>query len=286
MNDKNGYHYSNFFKAMPALVWQMLFFYIPLLFVIGSSFFSEHDGSLVFTFGHYKTVFKLVYFTIIGRSFGLALTTALVCLLIGYPLAYYIAVKKRSLKNIFLFLLIVPFWTNFLVLMYAWFFVLDPLGLINSTLLYFNLIDKPLILLNNYFSVILVMAYAYLPFMVMPIFTGLEKIDLTLIEASRDLGASMVQTFIRIIVPLSLPGIRTGLLLVFVPAFGEFVIPMIIGGDKNMYVGSLISHFFFIDRNAYAGSAFTVLAIGALFIVVGIVAWFAQTRKAVSAHDD
>lgn len=286
MNNKNGYSYAHFFKAIPAIVWQVLFFYVPFIFVVASSFFQEKAGHLFVSLYNYRSVFKLVYLEIIGRSFGLALTTALVCLLIGYPLAYYIAIKKRSLKNIFLFLLIVPFWTNFLVLMYAWFFVLDPLGLVNSLLMYFNIIGKPLVLLNNYFSVVLVMSYAYLPFMVMPIFTILEKIDLTLIEASRDLGASMVQTFLRIIVPLSLPGIRTGLLLVFVPAFGEFVIPMIIGGDKNMYVGSLISHFFFIDRNPYAGSAFTVLAMLALFGVVGGFALISQGRRGAHSHDD
>jgi ABC-type spermidine/putrescine transport system permease subunit I len=134
-------------------------------------------------------------------------------------------------------------------------------------------------LMNNYFSVVLVMVYSFLPFMVMPLFSTLETLDLSLVEASRDLGATTTQTFFKIIVPLSMPGIRTGFLLVFVPAFGEFVIPMLIGGDKNMYVGSLISHFFFIDQNPYAGGAFTVISSLALFFIVGVAAFFMQDKR-------
>lgn len=264
----NSQQLSYFFKAVPALVWQVLFFYLPLIFILGVSFKSVQG---YFTLEHFVRLFDSVYLIVILRSISLALFTSMICFFIGYPLAYYMAIRKREWRNFFLFLLIVPFWTNFLVLTYAWFFVLDHDGIVNELLLKLGIISEPLSMLNNYFSVLLVMVYSFLPFMVLPLFTILEKFDLTLIEASRDLGATMRQTFMNVIFPLSLPGVKTGFLLVFVPSFGEFVIPMLIGGDKNMYVGTLISHFFFVGQNKYAGSAFTVLSSLVLFLMIALI---------------
>lgn len=257
---------SSFFKAIPALLWQLLFFYIPLLFVIVLSF---TDGTLSgFTVKNYILLFDVVYGSIILRSLFLASLTAIACLLVGYPLAYFIALKKRSLKNIFLFFVILPFWTNLLVLTYAWFFILDRDGLLNSLFISLGILSEPVALINNFFAIILVMFYCYLPFMLMPLFSVLEKFDLNLIEASKDLGANQWQTLWNVIIPVTMPGIKAGFLLVFVPAFGEFVIPLLVGGDKYMFVGSLISHYFLIGQNKFAGSAFTVLSSCILFVII------------------
>lgn len=253
---------SYFFKTAPAFVWQLLFFLIPIAFLLAFSFLQSDDNSrwgYSLTLVHYKQLLSFDYVKIIIRSFVIAVTTALLSLLIGYPLTYYIALKKRAWKNIFLFFLVLPFVTNLLVLTYAWNFVLDKDGLLNQLLLFLHIIPAPLPLLNNYFAILLVMFYCYLPFMIMPLFTSLEKFDRSLIEASHDLGATQIQTFFKIILPMTWPAIQTGFLLVFIPAFGEFVIPLLMGGDKYMFVGSVISHYFFVGQNRPLGAAFTLL---------------------------
>jgi len=161
-----------------------------------------------------------------------------------------------------------PFWTNFLIQLYAWFFLLERNGLVNTFLLRIGLISAPLQLTNNFFAIFLVMFYCYLPFMIMPLYTVLEKLDDTLFEAAADLGSDPWHTFFRITLPLSRSGIRTGFFLVFVPAFSEFVIPALLGGARYMFVGSLISHYFLIARNTFVGAAFTCL-VG--LVLVGIV---------------
>ncbi len=253
---------SYFFKTAPAFVWQLLFFLIPIAFLLALSFIQSDSNSwwgYSLTMAHYEQLLSFDYVKIIIRSFFMALITALLCLFVGYPLTYYIALKKRAWKNIFLFFLVLPFVTNLLVLTYAWNFVLDKDGLLNQLLLFLHLIAEPLPLLNNYFAILLVMFYCYLPFMIMPLFASLEKFDRTLIEASHDLGATQTQTFFKIILPMTWPAIQTGMLLVFIPAFGEFVIPLLMGGDKYMFVGSVISHYFFVGQDRPVGAAFTLL---------------------------
>ncbi len=254
-------HESFFFKAVPALVWQFLFFCIPLSLLVVQSFLADDDALSVknLTLRFYRSLLNYEYVHIIVRSLLMASGTALVCLLVGYPLVYYIALKKRAWKNFFLFFLILPFVTNLLVLTYAWQFVLDKDGLINQFLLSIGIIHEPLLMLNSFFAIFLVMFYCYLPFMIMPLFTSLEKFDLTLVEASQDLGANNYQTFFKIILPLTIPAIQTGLLLVFVPAFGEFVIPLLMGGDRYMFAGTLISHLFLVGQDRSLGAAFTLM---------------------------
>lgn len=267
---------SSFLKSVPAVIWQALFFYVPVFLIIFLSFFKNYQPSLY----HYQQLFDLAFFKIIFRSLILATTTTIMCLLVGYPIAYFIAIKKRTWKNVYLFFLVIPFFTNFLVLTYAWYFILDYDGLLNSMLLGLGIIQQPLRILNTNLAIFLVMFYAYLPFMIVPLFTILEKFDMTLIEASRDLGATATQTFFRVIFPLSLPAIKVGVLLVFVPAFGEFVIPLLVGGGKDMYVGSVISHYFFIGQNAYAGAAFTVMASIVLFSIMTFIIFCMKSKTA------
>lgn len=258
---------SSFFFAVPALVWQVLFFYVPLLVVLGLSITKKGDLSAWrgLTFEHYTLFFQWTYGAIIARSFFIALGTMLLCLLGGYPVAYYMACRARGWRNVLLFMIIVPFWTNFVVQVYAWFFVLEKHGLLNSVALRLGLIQQPIGILNSLFAVYLVMLYCYLPFMIMPIYSSLEKFDLRLLEASADLGASAWRTWYRVTLPLSAPGIKTGCLLVFVLSFGEFLIPELMGGGKLLYMGSLIAHYFLIARSMHEGAALT--GISCLFLL-------------------
>jgi spermidine/putrescine transport system permease protein len=267
----------SFFMAAPGIIWQFLFLCVPLVIICAVSFVDTTGESIQFSFVHYSHFFKLLYFKIIGRSFVLAFTTATLCLVCAYPLAYYTAFHLNRAKNLMLFFLLLPFWTSLLVLAYAWFFVLEKYGLINNMLLHLGVIETPVTLLNTHFSVYMVMLYCYLPFMTLPIYSILEKLDKRLIEASLDLGASPWQTLRAIIFPLSMSGIRTGFFLVFIPAFGEFVIPSLLGGAKEFYVGSLIVHYLLVSRNQYEGAAFTLLS-GLILACVSYVLyrWFNQ----------
>lgn len=257
-----------FFFSQPALIWQILFFYLPILFVVFISFKTNDSGLLEgFTLQNYISFFSPAFLYILVRSFFLAFFSSILCLLIGYPVAFYIARKADRWKNLMLFFLMLPFWTNMLVQLYAWFAVLENKGLLNMLLLHLGIISEPLTLLNNTFAVYLVMVYYYLPFMIIPIYAILEKLDEAYIEASRDLGANNVQTFYHVILPLSMSGVMTGFFLVFVPAFGEFVIPGLVGGNKYMYVGTLISYYYLVARNEPLGAAFTVASCMALVLV-------------------
>lgn len=216
-------------------------------------------GLFDLTLEHYAALFDGAYLRIIARSALLALCVTVSCLLMAYPAAYFLALRVHERwKNILLFLLTLPFWTNFLILVYSWVFVLDHHGLINTILLKIGIVREPLHMINNMYAIFVVMVYYYLPFMMMPLYSILEKIQHELLEASMDLGATHWQTFRRITVPLSMSGVKTGIFLVFVPAFGEFAIPAIIGGGQQMFVGSLISHYFLITRDSQLGAAFTI----------------------------
>lgn len=262
-----------FLLIMPALIWQVLFFYVPLMWVIYLSLTKVGAPLFSFTLQHYGLLFEYTFFKIIGRSLFLAFFNALICLMLAYPIAYFVARSRPHLRNLFLFLLILPFWTSFVVHVYAWFYVLDSNGLINSLLMKAGVISEPLAMLNSMFAVFLVMIYCYLPFMVMPLYSALEKFNWTLLEASMDLGATPAKTFFKITVPMTLPSIKTGFFLVFVPSFGEFVVPVLLGGGKKMFVGSLIYHYFLVARDSVTGAAFTCLSSGILVIACLIITW-------------
>lgn len=249
-----------FFWSTPALVWQILFFYVPLLFVIITSFRQWGQGGIL-TLDPYKACFTWSFLYIIIRSLSFALCTASCCLLIGYPVAYYIARKATFWKNTLLFFLVLPFWTNMLVQVYAWFAILEHKGILNHSLMKMHVIAQPLSLMNTPFAIYLVMIYYYIPFMVIPIYVILEKLEDEYLEASADLGATPVQTFFRVTLPLSISGITTGFFLVFVPAFGEFVIPGLMGGNKFMYVGSLITYYYLNVRDVSTGAACMVISL-------------------------
>lgn len=250
-----------FFCAVPAVVWHIFFAIVPVVIILLMSFRVVDDGGLLaWSLEHYVAICTQNHALILLRSLFLAAFTAITCLVMGYPVAYYLAFYAARWRIFLLLLVALPLLTNFLTLAYAWFFVLDRTGLLNRLLLFFNIIGEPLIFVYTMPAVLCVMVYCFLPFMIMPLYAALEKIDRRLLEASQDLGATPWQTFLRVTLPLSLSGIKTGLLLVFIPAFGEFVIPIVVGGSRYLYVGSTIMHYLMHPASERIGGAFTVVS--------------------------
>lgn len=246
--------------GMPALLWQILFFIIPLCCIIGLAFAGK-------PFHYFMPFFDMVYARVIMRSLSLACINSIICLLVAYPLTYFLAFRVGRFRIFGLFLLIVPFWTNFLLHIYAWFFVLERNGFLNTLLLSTGLISQPLDLLNSPAAVMIMMVYYYMPFMILPLYTQFEKFDTRLSEASMDLGATWLQTMYHVLLPATLPGIISGFFLVFVPSFGEFAIPELMGGDRYMYVGTLVSYCVLGAETASYGAAFTLLSSCVLILV-------------------
>lgn len=241
----------------PALAWQIFFFVIPIIFVIQMSFCLSLFSGM--TLEYFAEVLRVSHILVVFRSLFLASITAISCLIIGYPVAYYVAIcAPARIKSTLIFLIMLPFLTNLLVQVYAWFFILEKNGILNKilSLLGFNFGH----LLNSQFSMHLVMFHVYLPFMIMALYPILEKINIRLIECSLDLGASYLQTVCRVIIPLSIQGIKTGFFLVYVTAFGEYAIPSLIAGQKKYFVGTLISEYFFIGKDWNVGAAFTCMS--------------------------
>lgn len=200
-------------------------------------------------------IFNDAYLAIFGRSAILALLAMIFSLLIGFPVAYYMAMQPPERRNLLVFLVTIPFWTNLLIRTYCWILILRDTGLINNALLSWGLIDTPITLLYTDGAILLGLVYTYVPFMVLPIYASLEKLDVRLIEAAHDLYADRVQAMQRIVVPLALPGIVAGSILVFIPALGTFIQPDLLGGGKRLMIGSLIQLQFASSRNWPFGSA-------------------------------
>ncbi len=259
-----------FFAGSPTLLWQLLFFYLPLGAMVVSSLlsFSSSGEWIGFTLEKLLHFLDPTYLKVIGASLLLALSNTTLCLLVAYPLAYFMTFPGRRYSGLMLFFLIIPFWTNFLLHVYAWFFVLEREGIINQLLSWLHLTQQPLHLLNTIPSIMVMMLYYYLPFMLLPIYSSLERFDHKLIEASLDLGAGSWHTVRRVIIPLSGRGIRSGIFLVFIPSFGEFAIPELMGGDKWVFAGNVISRFVLGDQTEEYGAAFTVAAGAVLLLAI------------------
>lgn len=240
--------------GVAPFVWQFLFFVLPLTLLIFSSLI---EGSYV-SLAKFKPFLHTSYTKSIIASLVMAFVTAILCILTAFPLAYTLSFKIKKYKNILLFLILIPFWTNFLIHVYSWFYVLETDGILNQFLSYFNLLTVQKSHLNTSYAIILMLVYYYLPFCLLPIYSGLERIDVKLIEASYDLGAGFWGTFKKIILPMCKVSLRSGFFLVFIPTFGEFAIPELMGGDKFMFSGSVISHFLLGDGTVLLGSAFAI----------------------------
>ena len=277
--------------------WLGMFFLLPLLIVLKISlarsaigippytplFFDDGSGLKIhatlanFALLASDDLYLRAYLGALGNA---ALATTL-CLVLGYPVAYAIARSPGRWRLLLLFLVMLPFWTSFLIRVYAWIAILKPNGLLNQLLIAIGLITTPLPLLNNAFSVELGLVYSYLPFMILPLYGSLSALDESLLEAAADLGARPIRAFLGVTLPLSLPGIAAGSLLVLIPAIGEFVIPDLLGGADTLMIGKVLWDEFFNNRDWPAASAVAVVLVAALAIPILLAQKFlAQERAA------
>ena len=259
----------------PPFLWLLLFFLLPLGIVAAISLSQATDtippyaplvvhGPSGFetaaTLGNYRLVVEGDFHPYVNSLIYAAAATAL-CLLIGYPLALAIARAPKSWRNLLLFLVVLPFWTSLLIRVYAWIAILQPTGLINRVLQGLGLTHAPLMLIYNDFAVVLGLVYGYLPFMVLPLYGSLSSMDEALVEAAADLGGSPARVFRAVVLPLSLPGVAAGALLVFIPAIGEFVIPDLLGGPSTLMLGTLLWQEFFAEVDWPAASAVAMVLV-------------------------
>ncbi|MEZ8035212.1 spermidine/putrescine ABC transporter permease PotB [Vibrio crassostreae] len=235
----------NLQNAIVALitVWLVLFVMIPNIMIIGTSFLTRDEANLIemtFTLDNYVRLADPLYFKVLMHSFYMAIVATLLCLIIGYPFAYIVAKMPAKWRPIMLFLVIVPFWTNSLIRTYGLKIVLGTQGVLNKSLLALDIIDKPLRIMYSETAVMIGLVYILLPFMILPLYSAIEKLDDTYLEAAKDLGANKLQTLLKVVLPLTMPGIIGGCLLVLLPALGMFYISDLLGGAKNLLIGNVI----------------------------------------------
>ncbi len=241
----------------PSRIWMALFFIAPLLIVVAYSLLTRGDYGGVekpWTLESYARVIDPLYGEILVRSLLMAAAATVICLALGFPLALFIS-RSGARRNLYLQLVTLPFWTSFLVRTYAWLFLLRDTGLINTLLMRVGLIAHPLPLLYNDGAVLLGLVYGYLPFMVLPLYATIEKLDPALLEAAADLGAKPFRALLRVTVPLALPGMLAGAVLVFIPCLGAYLTPDLLGGGKTVMAGNLIQNQFTTARDWPFGSA-------------------------------
>lgn len=257
--------------SYPYIVWMLIFIVVPLLLVLIYSFTSGdiHDpSSLTFSTGSYAKFIDVIYLSVLGKSFWLAFVSTVLCLIFGYPVAIIISKADIKHRSLLLLFFLVPIWMNFLLRTYAWMAILSPNGFLNNFL---ELIGLPkLEIMPGQTAVVLGMVYNFLPFMVLPIYTVLSKIDKSVLEAAMDLGANKIITFIKVILPLSVPGIISGITMVFMPAVSTFVISRLLGGGKELLVGNLIEQQFTVQRDWHFGSALSIILMIMILISMAI----------------
>ncbi len=249
-------------------VWLFIFGFIPIGFVLVASFLSKdalHLMVLPFTLTHYKAFFSALMGHVMLRSTGMAVVTTAICLLLAYPFSYFMVRSKH--QSVLLLLIIIPFWTSSLVRTYALVAILKFNGVLNLLLLKLHIITTPLSLLYSNFAVLSGLVYTLFPFMVLPLYTHMERFDFQLLEAAEDLGASRLALFTRVFLPNTTRGIVSGVLLVFLPAMTLFYIPNVLGGARSILIGNLIQNQFFVAENWPAGAATSVL-LTAIFLVL------------------
>lgn len=254
----------------PAMGWLAFFFIVPMLIVVAVSFASRTPyGQVIFEWSleSYQRLLEPLYLRIFANTLWVSFLTTFLTILMGYPLAYYIVQLPKKWQQPGLILVMVPFWINFLIRSYAWVIVLRSQGLINSLLLKFGFIERPMQLLYNDAAVMVGMVYALLPFMVLPIYVALEGLDWRLLEAAYDLGASPFKAFRKITLPLSMSGIAEGTIMVFISSIGMFIVPDVMGGAKTVLIGNLIQNQFLSARDWPFGSALSIV-LGILSLIL------------------
>lgn len=254
--------------AYPYVVWSAIFIVIPLILVLVFSFTIETDNGRIFSLANYKELMDPIYFKVFFRSITLAGISTIICLLVGYPVAYLISKVNVNRRGTLILLFILPMWMNFLLRTYAWVAILGKNGLLNYLLGIFGI--GPVSILYTNIAILLGMVYNFLPFMVLPIYTSLSKMDNDLINAARDLGANSFQVFTKVIFPLSLPGVVSGITMVFMPCVTTFAISRLLGGGKFMLIGDLIEQQFTVVGDWNFGSAVSIFMMIVILISMAV----------------
>jgi spermidine/putrescine transport system permease protein len=257
----------------PVTLWLVLLVAIPLIYVFVLSFLTRMPNgsvSLIFSAANYTKLMNPEYLQVYGISLFIAAITTLVCIFLSYPFAWFMAQGSQRRKTLMLLMVIIPFWTNSLIRLYGWKTILGNEGVLNKTLLALHLIREPLQMLFTTPAVILGMIYTLLPFMILPIYASVEKLDKTLVEAAHDLGSRSVSTFFEVLLPLTAPGIFAGSIMVFIPTLGYFFVSDLLGGGNTMMVGNLIKNQFYTAQNWPLGAALSIVLIGITLILVKI----------------
>lgn len=268
--------------AMPVSIWIALFFVVPLAIIFTYSFMQKGlYGGVVFKFSldAYKALSNLVFLRVYFTTFLIATCATIVMVFLALPTSYFIARSKY--KNFLLLLIIIPFWTNFLIRIYAWIAILGNNGFLNSILLSTGIIDAHIQFLYNKYAVILVTAYTYLPFAILPLYSSIEKFDFSLLEAARDLGASKRQATFKVLLPNIRGGITTAILFTFIPSFGSYAIPQIMGGSDSLMLGNIIARELTVTRNWPLASSISVVL--TIVTTLGVVLFMQLNKNATES---
>jgi spermidine/putrescine transport system permease protein len=272
---------------LPPLLWLLTFFVAPLALMTAFSFRNNMRGGLwagwTFSLEQYEALLAQdSYWRLLGISILVAFIVSIIAVVLAYPIAYYLAFKAGKRAGLYLILLMVPFWTSYLLRVMAWKIMLGSDGVINSFLLYLNLISEPTpLLLYNRSAVVLTLVYVWIPFVTLPILAALQRIDLSLFEAAADLGANSFRTFWRITLPMSLPGVLAAFFMVFIPSVGEYVTPLLVGGSRGSLYGNIVQDFFSKAGNWPFGSAMSMAMLLVTVILVVIAARLVNLRALV-----
>lgn len=278
--------------------WMLLFFLVPFAIILKISLaetqvaippytslveYAEEKLTFILNLGNYLYLLEdEMYFDSYLQSLQVAGVSTLLCLLIGYPIAWSIVHSSPAMRNVLLMLVVLPSWTSFLIRVYAWIGILKNNGLLNNFLMYLGIIDAPLPLLHTDFAVYIGIVYAYLPFMILPLYTALMRMDYSLIEAASDLGAKPWKTFLTVLLPMTKSGIIAGSMLVFIPAVGEFVIPELLGGPDSLLIGRVLWQEFFNNRDWPVASAVAIVML--LLLIVPIMWFHKHQQKQMGDH--
>jgi len=255
----------------PISFWMIIFVIVPLIYIGFMSFMTRGTYGGIrykFTLENYKTIFDPLYFKVILNSIGIALTSSIICILIGYPFAYYLTKQPIKKRGALIMLIMIPFWTSSMVRTYSWVILLHASGIVNKFLMAIGLISEPLQLLYNDFAVTLGIVYILLPFGILPLYSAIEKLDKSLIEASNDLGAKPYKTFINVTLPLTSSGIFASVILTFIPSLGYYFTADILGGGKTLMIGNLIKNQFTTAKNWPFGAAISLVLITITILVL------------------
>lgn len=280
----------------PVTLFLGVFFLLPLLIICLFSFLSPGlYGGVEWTFYHWNygrifgwadgitEIYEPIYLQILMRSLGFAAMTVLMCLILCYPVAFWVSRLPNRWRLVFLFLITLPFFSSLIVRLYAWLLILKPSGILNSALMGVGLISEPLEILYTPAAVVLGMVYVMVPFMFLPLYSAVDNLDHALVEASADLGATRLQTFLKVVLPQTLPGILGGTVIVFIPSVGNFIVPDVLGGAKGLMVGNLVEQQFLSARNWPFGSALSMIVMAVvLTVLLGSIA-FAKRKGGQNA---